>query len=132
MVQYQLQLRKDSIFLCIPLLLLRPPFITITIITMWFYLFLKEKTVEFLLGLFFICLSSVTFNYLLVLFSSDFYFFLFLWCYHRPSGAVELFNPSSGPVSICGLMALPLNARGLEEEPRLFVQLAVREPQSFL
>jgi hypothetical protein len=27
--------------------------------------------------------------------------------YHRPSGAIKLSNPSSGPVSICGPMPLP-------------------------
>jgi hypothetical protein len=38
-------------------------------------------------------------------------------CYHRPSGAVELSNPSSGPVSIGGPM--PLSRRSDSAKSRL-------------
>ncbi|CAH1369265.1 unnamed protein product [Tenebrio molitor] len=63
-----------------------------------------------------------------------FYVLNFLLCYHWLSGAVELSNPSSGPVSICGPMPLPprsdfgmnwrvppLDARGLEKDHRVFI-----------
>jgi hypothetical protein len=67
-------------------------------------------------------------------------------CYHQPIGAVELSNPSPGPVTIevdrsffpAGVTLeragwIPrLDARCLEEDHCLFVQLAFTEPQCFL